>query len=212
MKEFLPLCENAVLDGARDEAATLAQITLERGYDILTVIEDGFSRGVREAGARWEKGEYFLPELAFAAEAMKAAMGVLQPVLLSTGDGRSKSKVLTGTVQGDIHDIGKSLVTTMLLANNHEVVDLGADVSHARFIEEVRSHKPDVICMSALLTTTMVGQGTVIELLQSEGLRDSVRVLVGGAPTTPEWAREIGADGHGEHAVAAVRVVEELVS
>ncbi len=212
MNDFLPLCEKAVLDGSRDEAAALARTALERGYDILPVIEAGFSSGVREAGARWERGEYFLPELAFSAEAMKAAMAILQPVLLASGEGRLKSRVLIGTVQGDIHDIGKSLVTTMLLANNHEVIDLGADVAHARFVEEVRDQKPDVLCLSALLTTTMTGQGTVIELLRSEGLRESVRVLVGGAPTTVQWAREIGADGYGEHAVAAVAVVEELVS
>jgi len=178
---------------------------------VLIVIEAGFSVGVRAAGKLWEEGEYFLPELAFSAEAMKSAMAVLQPALLAQGVSNSKGRVLIGTVQGDIHDIGKSLVTTMLLANNYEVIDLGANVSHDTFVAEVKARKPQILGMSALLTTTMSGQGEVIRLLVEHGLRDSVKVIVGGAPTTSGWATEIGADGHGENAVAAVALANRLL-
>jgi corrinoid protein of di/trimethylamine methyltransferase len=211
MKDFLARCAEAVLVGDRDGAAQLAKETLAGGHEILTVVENGFSVGVRTAGAKWEQGEYFLPELAFAAEAMKAAMAILQPELARDGRGIGKARILIGTVQGDIHDIGKSLVTTLMLANNYEVIDLGADVPHARFLDEVERLQPDFLGMSALLTTTMSGQGEVIRLLKQRGLRDSVKVLVGGAPTTAEWAMEIGADGHGSNAVAAVHALDALL-
>ena len=212
MKDLLLQCEQAVLEGDRETAEKLARDTLRNRYDILTVIDDGFSPGLKEAGERWERGEYFLPELAFSAESMKAAMAVLQPALLERDGGNARSRVLIGTVQGDIHDIGKSLVATMLLAGNYEVVDLGADVAHTRFVDEVARQRPQVLCVSALLTTTMTGQARIIELLEERGLRDEVRVLIGGAPTTAEWAREIGADGYGESAVDAVRVAGTLLS
>jgi corrinoid protein of di/trimethylamine methyltransferase len=208
MNDFLKQCEKAVLEGDKDSAARLATETLEKGHPVLKVIEEGFSVGVRAAGALWEQGEYFLPELAFSAEAMKAAMAILQPELLKLGSAVSKGRVLMGTVQGDIHDIGKSLVSTMLLANNYEVIDLGANVSHEKFVEAVAEQKPQFLGMSALLTTTMSGQGEVIKLLEEKGLRDSVKVLVGGAPTSADWGREIGADGHGESAVAAVQLAD----
>lgn len=210
MQDFLIQCSKSVLEGDRELSSDLARKALEQGYPPLKVIDEGFAVGVREAGRLWEQGVYFLPELAFAAEAMKSAMVVLQPVLMEGTGAQGKGKVLIGTVQGDIHDIGKSLVATMLLANNYEVVDLGSDVPHEKFVAEVEAHKPDFVGMSALLTTTMAGQGEVIKLLIEKGLRDKVRILVGGAPTTPEWAREIGADGHGENAVAAVALADAL--
>lgn len=210
MKDFLAQCERAVLEGDKELAARLARETLGKGFDILAVIDQGFSVGVRAAGALWEKGEYFLPELAFSAEAMKAAMAILQPALLRRGGARSKGRVLIGTVQGDIHDIGKALVATMLLANNYEVIDLGNNVSHERFVQEVAAQKPQFLGMSALLTTTMSGQAEVIRLLREKGLRDGVKVVVGGAPTNQQWSDEIGADGHGESAVAAVKLIDAL--
>jgi trimethylamine corrinoid protein len=211
MKEFLARCAEAVLVGDKDGAAQLAKETLVGGHEVLAVVENGFTAGVRAAGAKWEQGAYFLPELAFAAEAMKAAMAILQPELAKDGGGNMKARVLIGTVQGDIHDIGKSLVTTLMLASNYEVIDLGADVPHKRFLDEVERLRPDFLGMSALLTTTMSGQGEVIRLLEQRGLRDSVKVLVGGAPTTADWAREIGADGHGGDAVAAVAALDALL-
>jgi len=211
VKEFLSQCERAVFEGDSERASQLASDALDNGHDVLTVIEDGFSVGVRAAGALWEKGEYFLPELAFSAEAMKAAMAILQPEILKEGSVQTKGRVLMGTVQGDIHDIGKSLVATMLLANNYEVIDLGANVAHSTFVDEVAAQKPQFLGMSALLTTTMSGQKEVLRLLEEKGLRDGVKVLVGGAPTSEEWSKEIGADGHGESAVAAVQTADSLL-
>jgi methanogenic corrinoid protein MtbC1 len=138
-------------------------------------------------------------------------MAILQPSLLDQGSAGSRGKVLIGTVQGDIHDIGKSLVSTMLLAGNYEVIDLGANVAHERFVDAVAEHRPQFLGMSALLTTTMVGQAEVIRRLEKAGLREGLRVLVGGAPTSAEWAREIGADGHGGSAVAAVQAADQLL-
>ncbi|UCG51567.1 MAG: corrinoid protein [Candidatus Latescibacterota bacterium] len=213
MTEFLTHCRDAVLKGDRERAVELAASTIDNGYDVLDVIENGFSRGIREAGELWEKGEYFLPELAFSAESMKAAMDTLHPALLAGGkDERSRGLIIIGTVQGDIHDIGKTLVATMLAANGYRVIDLGADVTYQRFLSEVKTQKPSLVCMSALLTTTMTGQKEVIDLLRHEGLRDTVKVLVGGAPTTESWANDIGADGYAENAVEAVHKADALLS
>ena len=209
MHDFLEQCHRAVLDGDAGSARALAQRTLADNRDLLETIERGFASGIREAGRRWDAGEYFLPELAFSAEAMKAAMAVLDPALAEGARaGSSRGVVVIGTVQGDIHDIGKSLVATLLAANGYEVVDLGADVPHQRFVESART--ADFLCMSALLTTTMSGQRDVIEMLSKDGLRERVRVVVGGAPTCAEWAREIGADGHAPSAAAAPAVLASL--
>ncbi|NIM20550.1 MAG: dimethylamine corrinoid protein 3 [Candidatus Latescibacteria bacterium] len=212
MQNFLAQCEEAVLKGEKARAVDLAASALDKGYDLLEVIEGGFSKGIRKAGELWEKGEYFLPELAFSAEAMKDAMEVLQPGLLESSEqSRTKGKVVIGTIQGDIHDIGKTLVATMLAANGYNVIDLGADVAYSRFIEEVKNQKPELLCMSALLTTTMAGQGHVISQLEEGGLRSQVKVMVGGAPTTAAWAEEIGADGYAENAVEAVQKANSLL-
>jgi trimethylamine corrinoid protein len=213
MKELLSECKDAVLRGEKDRAVELAARALEDGHDILNIIENGFSQGIREAGRLWETGEYFLPELAFSAESMKAAMETLRPALRSdSGGGRSKGTIMIGTVQGDIHDIGKTLVATMLAASGYHVVDLGADVKYERFVSETKNQNPDMICMSALLTTTMAGQKTVIEMLGEAGLRDGVKVLIGGAPATESWARDIGADGYADNAVSAVHKADELLT
>lgn len=213
MEKFLTECAEAVLKGDKSLAMNLASSALGSEWNPLDVIENGFSQGIRKAGELWEKGEYFLPELAFSAEAMKAAMEVLQPALMADdGLNKSKGKVIIGTIQGDIHDIGKTLVATMLAANGFSVVDLGADVEYAKFVEEAAKHKAQLVCMSALLTTTMAGQGRVIEQLKENGLRDQVKVLVGGAPTNSSWAAEIGADGYAENAIAAVHMANSLLS
>jgi corrinoid protein of di/trimethylamine methyltransferase len=212
MDEFLSQCRDAVLSGEKERSADLASLALAKGYDILSVIENGFSIGVRRAGKLWEEGEYFLPELAFSAEAMKAAMEVLKPALAgSGGPNRSKATAVIGTVQGDIHDIGKTLVATMLAADGFRVIDLGGDVPHGRFLDEITSSRAGLLCMSALLTTTMTGQKAVIQQLESEGLRDGIKVMVGGAPTSAAWAQDIGADGYAENAVEAVREANSLL-
>ena len=213
MNDFLAQCKEAVLKGERDRAVQLAKSAVDGDHGVLDAIENGFSLGIRQAGERWEKGEFFLPELAFSAESMTAALDILRPALLKTGsEERSMGVVIIGTVQGDIHDIGKTLVATMLAANGYAVHDLGADVPYTRFIEETRSRNPDILCMSALLTTTMVGQKEVIDRLKNEGLRDGVKVLVGGAPTSHAWAAQIGADGHADNAVEAVHAARSLLA
>ncbi len=213
MSEFLAQCSQSVLTGDKASAVRLAREALDRGADVLDLIENGFSQGIRKAGELWERGEYFLPELAFSAETMKAAMDVLRPTLLADlSRKRSRGVIVIGTIQGDIHDIGKTLVATMLAANGYHVVDLGADVAYERFVEEAKSHGADLVCMSALLTTTMIGQKEVIDRLGHAGLRDRVKVLVGGAPTSISWAAEIGADGHADNAVGAVRMADTLLA
>ena len=213
MDDFLTRCKQAVLEGDREKAVHLAREGLDSNLDVLDVIENGFSQGIRRAGELWESGDYFLPELAFSAETMKAAMEVLRPALLGRlSKEKSKGIVVIGTIQGDIHDIGKTLVATMLAANGYRVIDLGADVPYERFVEEAKSLEADLVCMSALLTTTMIGHKEVIQKLKDAGLRDRVKVLVGGAPTSGAWASEIGADGYAENAVEAVHMADALLS
>jgi len=213
MDDFLTRCKQAVLAGDRERAVQLAREGLDGDLDVLDVIENGFSQGIRRAGELWESGDYFLPELAFSAETMKAAMEVLRPALLGRlSKEKSKGIVVIGTIQGDIHDIGKTLVATMLAANGYRVIDLGADVPYERFVEEAKSMEADLVCMSALLTTTMIGHKEVIQKLKDAGLRDRVKVLVGGAPTSGAWASEIGADGYAENAVEAVHMADALLS
>ena len=201
------------MKGDREKAIQLAREGLSRGADVFDVIENGFSQGIRRAGELWESGEYFLPELAFSAETMKAALEILRPALAArSSKDRSKGIVVIGTIQGDIHDIGKTLVATMLSANGYRVTDLGSDVPYDRFVSEAKSLDADLVCMSALLTTTMIGHKEVIQRLRDAGLRDRVKVLVGGAPTSGAWASEIGADGYAENAVEAVHMAEALLS
>jgi corrinoid protein of di/trimethylamine methyltransferase len=197
----------------RDAAGDVARRALDVGVPPVRAIEEGFAPGIRRVGDLWEEGEYFLPELLSAAEAMKSAMNVLEPALRGSG-GQAPEKrgtVVIGTIQGDIHDIGKSLVAAMLAAMGFEVIDLGPDVAFDRFIDTVRERKADLLCMSALLTTTMNGQGDVIRLLQEQGLRGDVRVLVGGSPVDAAWAERIGADGYAPNAMDAVRAAEQLL-
>jgi corrinoid protein of di/trimethylamine methyltransferase len=212
MEDFLKRCAQSVLDGDADKAETLAGEALKKKYQVLEVIENGFVAGIREVGRLWEEGTMFLPELVMGAEAMKKAMAVLQPALEGAGGaGSSLGHVVIGTIAGDIHDIGKTLVATMLSANGFEITDLGADVPAGRFVEEAVEKGAGCIAISALLTTTMHGQRKVIEELESRKVRGKVRVLVGGAPCNDAWAKEIGADGYAGDAVAAVQLAKRLV-
>ncbi len=202
----------AIVAGDRDEARRLAEDALRSGFDLIEVVEQGYLPGIQKVGELWEQGEYFLPELISSAEAMKAAMAVLEPALNRQGSGAVMGgKVVIGTVEGDIHDIGKNLVASMLQAGGFEVFDLGADVKMERFIDKAEEVGAALICLSALLTTTMMNQRRLIGLLRDKGLRDKYKVLVGGAPATRKWAEEIGADGYAENAVAAVKLAKALV-
>lgn len=202
----------SVITGEAEEAATLARHSLEIGIKPLDSIDNGFVKGIRVVGDRFGAGELFLPELVMSAEAMKAALAILEPELAKSSAAReSMGNVLACTVQGDIHDIGKRIVCTMLSANGFSVVDLGVNVKVDRFVEEIKTRKPDIVAMSALLTTTAPNQGKVIRQLIAQGLRDDYVVMIGGAPTSPGWAKEIGADGYGENATEAVRVAKDLM-
>ena len=209
--EIFPKMNEAIVAGDRAAATALAEDAVRGDLDLLEVIEQGYVPGIQKVGELWEQCEYFLPELISSAEAMKAAMAVLDPELkrrsLSSHMG---GRVVIGTVEGDIHDIGKNLVASMLQAGGFEVYDLGADVRLERFIEKDEEVGAGMICLSALLTTTMTNQRRLLGLLKDRGLRDKYKVLVGGAPASRKWAEEIGADGYAENAVAAVKLAKSL--
>ncbi|MGB9892879.1 MAG: cobalamin B12-binding domain-containing protein [Candidatus Saccharicenans sp.] len=212
VNEFLQSLNQAILQGQVEEAGPLAEKSLKAGFSPLEIIEKACVPAIKEVGRLWEEGDYFLPELIAGAEAMKAAMAVLQSALKASGQSlKSAGRVVIGTVEGDIHDIGKNLVASMLRASNFEVIDLGADVKVEKFIEVATQEKAEIIALSALLTTTMLNQKKVIDLLLSRGLRNEFKVMVGGAPVTAHWAKEIGADGYGESAVQAVEVARRLL-
>ena len=199
----------AVLGGEDAAAGRLATEALAEGIPALEAIEHGLVPGLRQAGQRWEEGEYFLPELVTAAQAMKAAMAVLQPALGRGGKAFSLGRVVIGTVEGDIHDIGKTLVGTMLSASGFTVSDEGASVPVARFVARAREVGADLVCASALLTTTMPKQRELAAALKDSGL--GAKLMVGGAPVSKGWADAIGADGYADNALAAVAVARELV-
>jgi trimethylamine corrinoid protein len=199
----------AIVEGDNPRARELAREAIRSGVDLNEVIDKGYVPGIQAVGELWEKGDYFLPELITSAECMKAAMDILQPEMAKANiKSRSLGKVVIGTVEGDIHDIGKNLVASMLQANGFEVFDLGADVKLERFIEKAEAEKADLICLSALLTTTMLNQKRFIEMLRQKGFYGKYKVLVGGAPATRKWADDIGAQGFAENAALAVKAAK----
>jgi trimethylamine corrinoid protein len=209
-EQLLAAMRQAVLDGDEAAAADLARRGLDAGIGPLDAIDGGFVLGIREAGELWEEGEYFLPELVTSAQAMKAAMAVIQPALEEARGGKALGRVVIGTVQGDIHDIGKTLVATLLSANGFEVSDEGADVPIDRFVARVREFDADLVCASALLTTTMTLQRQLVASILDTEL--PTRVMVGGAPVTKDWATEIGAHGYADSAVSAVAEARRLAN
>jgi corrinoid protein of di/trimethylamine methyltransferase len=202
----------SIIDGDSDAAVVLAKQAVESGINPLEAIAKGFVVGVNQVGASFASGQAFLPELVMAGEAMKAAVSTLEPEMAKRGMERQMlGKVVLATVEGDIHEIGKSLVGTMLSASGFQVYDLGVDVPAAKIITKAREVNPHIVALSALLTTTMVKQREVIEALEKEGLRSKVKVMVGGAPVTREWVKNIGADGYSEDAIGAVAEAKRLV-
>jgi len=210
MSEILAAMGRSVLDGDESRAVELAKSAASSGIAPLDAIENGYLPGIRRAGELWEEGEFFLPELVGAAQAMKSAMEVLRASLEKDQASRSAGRVVIGTVKGDIHDIGKTLVASLLAANGFTVSDEGIDVGVDRFVARAREIDADLVCASALLTTTMSVQRDLVAAVRKAGL--SARVMVGGAPVTRAWAAEIGADGYADNAVAAVEVARGLVS
>jgi len=200
----------AVIDGQAKLAVAAATQGLEQGIPAEVLLQDGLIAAMREVGRLFEENEIYVPEMLVAARAMNATVAVLQPRLIEHAV-QSSGTVAIGTVQGDLHDIGKNLVAMMLKGSGFEVVDLGTDVAPERFIDAIRAGA-DVVAMSALLTTTMTSMKDVVEAITVAGLRDRVRIIVGGAPITARYAAEIGADGYAPDASKAVRKVRELLT
>jgi corrinoid protein of di/trimethylamine methyltransferase len=211
-KEIYEKLAQAVIDGEPEDAEELAQQALDQGLDPLDCINKGLSPGIDRVGELFATGEYYLPDLIIGGDAMKAALSILEPALSGGQEREVLGQVVLGTVEGDLHEIGKTLVGTMLTANGFQVTDIGVDKTAAEFVEAVKESGATLVGASALLTTTMLHQKEVIEALKEAGLRDQVKVLVGGAPITESWAEEIGADGYADDAIGAVAVAKKLVA
>lgn len=210
--DLLTQLTQAIVDGEPELAAELTQQALAAGLEPLTIIDEGLIPGMHIVGEKFECGDYFLPNLIFSANGMQEAMKILEPELRARQqEVRSAGKVVIGTVRGDIHEIGKSLVATMLSANGFQVFDLGVDVPTEAIVAKVGETGADLVGLSALLTTTMGVQAEVIEALKKAGLREKVKVMVGGAPVTSSWAKEIQADGYAEDAIGAVELAKRLM-
>jgi len=210
--ELFESMKQSIIDGDPDRAKELSQRVLAEGIPPLDAINRGFVPGLNLVGEQFQQGEMFLPDLVLAGEAMKAATAILEPEIQKVGATRETlGKVVLGTVKGDIHEIGKTLVGTMLSASGFEVFDLGVDVPFEKFAVKAMELNADIVGVSALLTTTMTGQKGVVEALERHGLRPRVKIMVGGAPVTQSWANEIGADGCGKDALAAVALAKSLL-
>jgi len=201
---------DAVLNGDQKTAVAVTQEALAEGIAPLELITKYMIPAMDEVGRRFECEEYFVPELLLSARAMKGALELLRPLLVASG-AQPAGRVVIGTVKGDLHDIGKNLVASMLEGGGFEVIDLGADVAPEKFIQAVQEKVAQIVALSALLTVTMPSMRKTIDALREAGVRDKVKVMVGGAPVTPQFAREIGADGYGENATAAVALARQFV-
>ncbi|MDH5437389.1 MAG: corrinoid protein [Candidatus Bathyarchaeota archaeon] len=210
-EDVLNRLKEAVTNYDVDGAVKAAQEVIKTGFDPLRAIEEGLADGLKVIGDKFGSGEIFLPMLMISAEATKKALAILEPAVAEGKSRKVLGKVVIGTVEGDIHDIGKSIVAAMLTANGFEVHDIGCDVPTSTFIEKVKEVDPDIIGMSALLTTTMPKMTELINTLKKGGLREKVKVIVGGAPVSAAWAEQIGADAYGEDAMAAVDVTKKLL-
>jgi trimethylamine corrinoid protein len=211
-EQILSDLREAVLYYDPEEAKKLAQKALDMGVDPVVALEEGLARPLREIGDRFGTGEAFITELIAAAQAMEAGAEVLNQEIARRGATRKKlGTFLIGTVEGDIHSIGKNIVATMLSTAGFEVIDLGTDVPTQTFIDNVKKHHPDILGLSALMTTTMTKQKEVIEALKAAGLREGLKIIVGGAPVTEDWVKEIGADACGLDALNAVEASLRLM-
>ena len=204
----------SVVDLDLEKAKQLAQKAIdEKQLSLLEVIEKGFGEGIRRVGDLWDQGEFFLPELMRGAQVMEEAVKIITPHLGDKADKiESKGTVVICTIEGDIHSIGKTIVAIMFKANGFNVIDLGVDVKIETIVETAEENNADVIGLSALLTTTMIGQKKLVELLSDKGLREKYKVMLGGAPVTEKWVKECGADGYAENAVAAVALAKKLLN
>lgn len=212
-EELFEAMHRSIVDGMPEKATELAQQALAAGIDPIEAVNRGFAAGITFAGDQFGCGQMFLPDLLASAEAMKAAIGVLEPEMLKRGSQRETlGKVVLGTARGDIHDIGKNLVATILSASGFQIFDLGTSVTPEQFVAKAKEIDADIVGISALLTTTMAGQKAVIEALDRGGLRPRVKAIIGGAAVTPKWAAEIGADGYSRNAIDALELAKRLVA
>lgn len=201
---------DAVVEMEDDTVEELANKSLAQGIDAYETIDKGLSKGMERAGQLFEEEEYFVPELLMCSDAMNVGIDVLKPHLKSE-NGRKKGKVVIGVIAGDTHDIGKNLVGLMLETGGFEVIDLGRDIAPEDFVAKAREHQADIIGIATLMTTTMPGMQEVIDILNAQGIREDYKVIVGGAPISPAFARKIGADGYARNAAEAVRLADELL-
>ncbi|MCK4598129.1 corrinoid protein [bacterium] len=208
--EILASLVESLVEGQNEQVAQLTQKGVQEGLPPLEILNKGLIAGMEVVGQNFKEGEIYVPDVLIAARAMRAGMDILRP-LLAESDVPSTGKVILGTVQGDLHDIGKNLVGIMMEGAGFEVIDLGADVSADKFVAAVKEHRPKIVGMSALLTVTMMGMKSVLDSIESQGLRQDMITMVGGAPVTQKFADEIGADCYAHDAVSAVSKVKELL-
>ena len=208
---LLEKIKEAIVNLDIDNIQKLCKDAVDAGIPAYKVVTDGMAKGMDIVGQKYEANEYFLAELIMAGETMKEGMKVLEPYL-KAGKMKRLGKIVIGTVRGDLHDIGKNIAATLLRSAGFDVIDLGVDVSPEQFVEAVRRNSPDVVAMSALLTTTMTEMENTIKALKEAGLRDKVKIIIGGAPITPEYAEKIGADAAAKDAVDGVNICKSWVS
>ena len=210
MNEKLAPIYQGIIDGDLQAVQTRVQEAVDAQLPAGTILKEGLVPAMAEVGRLFEEGEYFVPEMLVAARAMQGGLEILKPLLV-TADVKPAGKVVIGTVKGDLHDIGKNLVAIMMEGAGFEIHDLGTDVPPEKFVEAVNSYQPNIICMSALLTTTMTSMGVTVEALRQAGLREKVKIMIGGAPITDTYARQIGADGYAPDASSAARLALSYV-
>jgi len=198
------------MEGNCDNASQLVQKGLDEGLTAKEILDNGLVAGMSEVGVRFKRGDMFVPEVLMSAEAMQAGLFVLRPHLASDG-ARLLGKIVVGTVKGDLHDIGKNLVGMMCEGAGFEVIDLGFNVDPQRFVDAIKDHQPDIVGMSALLTTTMRAMGYTIKAIEEAGLRQNVKIMVGGAPVDADFATRIGADGYGSNAVGGQELAKQMM-
>jgi len=208
---LLDKLQQATIDGQAPEVEKLTQQALDEVISLDDIINEGFISAMSIIGEKFKNNEIFVPEMLIAARAMRAGLKVLEPLILA-GERKYLGKIIIGTVKGDLHDIGKNLLGMMLQGGGYDVIDLGVDVTPDRFLAAVKEHQPQVVCLSALLTTTMPFMKETVELLGEAGVREQVKILVGGAPISQRFADEIGADGYAADAGSAVVLVKEVLS
>jgi len=207
-KEILDKLSEAIVELDIDSIVGLCESAIDSGIPPYDIVINGMAKGMEIVGQKYEDGEYYLAELIMAGETMKEGMVFLEPHLAES-DIEKAGTAIVGTVKGDLHDIGKNVFVSLLRAQNYEVVDLGVDISPEQFVEAVKEHKPTIVAMSALLTTTMVEMQNVVAKLNEEGIRDSVKIIIGGAPLNQKYATDIGADAAASDAVEGIRIIND---